>query len=92
LKSLAGKKVNSLKASLGAQIDGASGGEMKGFSDSLAKGKLDIVNQFGSDESLVQENIDLLSGIVAEKVGKSKVPTKEKKKGLEGILPGLIRK
>lgn len=92
LKSLAGKKVNALKASLGRQIDGASGKEMKGFSDTLVKGKLDILNQFGSDESLVQENIDFLSGTVATKTGKSKSPKKGKEKGLEGLLPGLIRK
>ena len=92
LKSFAGKKVKALKASLGTQINGASGKEMKGFSDSLSQGKLDILNQFGSDESLVQGKIDLLSDIVAEKTGKAKVPTKEKKKGLEGILPGLLRK
>ncbi len=92
LKSFAGKKVNALKASLGAQIDGASGEEMKGFSDALSQGKLDILNQFGSDESLVQGKIDLLSGIVASKTGKSETPAEGKAKGLEGLLPGLIRK
>jgi len=86
LKRFAGKKVNELKASLGAQIDGAMGKEMKGFSDSLAKNRLDVLHQFGLDESLVQENIDSLSHIVGAKTGKSKPP----KKGLEGILPGLI--
>jgi len=90
LKSFAGKKVKVLKASLGVQIDGASGKEMKGFSDSLSQGKLDILNQFGSDESLVQGKIDLLSGVMASKTGKSKAPKKGKEKGLEGILPGLI--
>ena len=88
VRKFAGKKVNQLKASLGAQIDGALGPEVKGFSNALAAGKLDIVNQFGSDESLVQESIDSLSGILAKKTGKSKAPTK----GLEGILPGLIKK
>jgi hypothetical protein len=88
LKRVAGRKVNQLKASLGAEIDGASGKDMKGFSDTLAQGKLDILNQFGSDQSLVKENIDSLSGLVAAKTGKSKAP----KKGIEGILPGLIRK
>ena len=88
LKRFAGKKVDELRASLGAQIDGASGKDMKGFSDALAQGKLDILNQFGSDESLVQEKIDSLTDIVATKTGKSKEP----KKGLEGILPGLIKK
>ncbi len=92
LKSFAGKKVNALKASLGAQIDGASGEEMKGFSNDLSKGKLGILNQFGSDESLVQGKIDFLSGIVATKTGKSKSPKKGKEKGLEGLVPGLIRK
>jgi len=92
LKSFAGKKVNALKASLGRQIDDASGKEMKGFSDTLSQGKLDILNQFGSDESLVQENIDLLSGTVASKTDKSKSPKKEKEKGLEGLVPGLIRR
>jgi len=88
LQRFAGQKVNQLKASLGTQIDGASGKDMKGFSDSLSQGKLDILNQFGSDESLVQENIDSLSNLIAAKTGKSKAPTK----GIEGILPGLIRK
>jgi uncharacterized protein (TIGR03545 family) len=92
LKSFAGKKVNALRASLGTQIDGASGKEMKGFSDALSQGKLDILNQFGSNESLVQENIDFLSGIVASKTGKAKAPAEGKEKGLKGILPGLIRK
>jgi hypothetical protein len=36
---------------------------------------------------LVQEKIDSLTGIVGAKTGKSKTP----KKGLEGILPGLIK-
>jgi hypothetical protein len=53
---------------------------------------LGILNQFGSDESLVQGKIDILSGIVASKTGKSKAPAKGKEKGLGGILPGLIRK
>jgi uncharacterized protein (TIGR03545 family) len=88
LKGFASKKVNALRASLGVQIDGVTGEEMKGFSDALSKGKLDILNQFGSNESLVQENIDSLSGIISNKTGKSKAPPK----GLEGILPGLIRK
>lgn len=88
LRRFAGKKVNQLKASLGAEIDGASGKDMKGFSDTLAQGKLEILNQLGSDESLVQENIDSLSGLVATKTGESKGT----KRGLEGILPGLIRK
>ena len=88
LKGFASKKVNALRASLGVQIDGVTGEEMKGFSDALSKGKLDILNQFGSNESLVQENIDSLSGIISKKTGKSKAPPK----GLEGILPGLIRK
>jgi uncharacterized protein (TIGR03545 family) len=92
LKSFAGKKVNVLKASLGRQIDGASGKEMKGFSDSLSQGKLDKLNQFGSDESLVQGKIDLLSGVVASKTGKPKTPTKDKEKGLKGLLPGLINR
>ncbi|MFQ6079931.1 MAG: hypothetical protein ACE5NJ_12485, partial [Thermodesulfobacteriota bacterium] len=90
LKSFAGKKVNALKTSLGARIDGASGEEMKGFSDGLSKGRLDILNQFGSDESLVQGKIDLLRGMVASKTGKPRAPTKGKEKGLEGLLPGLI--
>lgn len=81
LKNFAGKKVNELRASLGAQIDGASGKEMKGFSDFLAQGKVDISKQFGSDESLVQGKIDLLSGVVASKTGKPKTPTKGKEKG-----------
>jgi uncharacterized protein (TIGR03545 family) len=88
LKRFAGKKVNQLKASLGAEIDGASGMDMKAFSDTLAQGKLDVLNQFGSDEALVEENIDSLSNLIAAKTGKSKAP----KKGIEGILPGLIRK
>jgi uncharacterized protein (TIGR03545 family) len=88
LKGFASKKVNAFRASLGVQIDGVTGEEMKGFSDALSKGKLDILNQFGSNESLVQENIDSLSGIISNKTGKSKAPPK----GLEGILPGLIRK
>ena len=92
LKNFAGKKVNELKASLGAQIDGAPGKEMKGFSDFLAQGKVDISKQFGSDESLVQGKIDLLSGVVASKTGKPKTPTKGKEKGLEEVLPGLLRK
>ncbi len=92
LKRFVGKKVNALKASLGAQIDGASGKEMKGFSNALSQGKLDILNQFGSDESLVQGKIDLLRGVGASKTGKPKAPTKGKEKGLEGILPGLIPK
>jgi uncharacterized protein (TIGR03545 family) len=83
LERFAGKKVNELKASLRTEIDGASEKEMKGFSDTLAKANLDIVHQFGSDESLVQENIDFLSRIVARKKGREK--------GLEGILPGLMR-
>jgi hypothetical protein len=87
-KRFAGKKVNQLKASLGAEIDGASGMDMKAFSDTLAQGKLDVLNQFGSDEALVEENIDSLSGLVATKTGKSKGT----KKSLEEILPGLIRK
>jgi FKBP-type peptidyl-prolyl cis-trans isomerase (trigger factor) len=92
LKRFAGKKVDELKASLGAQIDGATGKEMKRFSDTLAKGKLDILNQFGSHESLVQENIDFLSRPVTTKRGKSEAPKRGKEKGLEGLLPGLIRK
>ena len=92
LKRFAGKKVNALKASLGAQIDGASGKDMKGFSDTLVKGKLNILNRFGSNESLVQENIDFLSRTVTTKRGKSKAPKRGKEKGLEGLLPGLIRK
>jgi uncharacterized protein (TIGR03545 family) len=88
LERFAGKKMNELKASLRTEIDGASGKDMKGFSDALAQGKLDILNQFGSDDSLVQEKIDLLSRVVAAKTGKSKAP----KKGLEEIVPGLIRK
>jgi uncharacterized protein (TIGR03545 family) len=88
LRRFAGRKVNQLKASLGAEIDGASGKDMKGFSDTLAQGKLDILNQFGSDEALVEKNIDSLSGLVATKTGESKGT----KRGLEGILPGLIRK
>ena len=88
LKRFAGKKVDELRTSLGAQIDVASGKDMKGFSDALAQGKLDILNQFGSDESLVQEKIDLLSRVVGAKTGKSKAP----QKGIEGILPGLIKK
>ena len=87
LRRFAGKKIDELKASLGVQIDGASGKDIKGFSDTLARDRLDILNQFGSDESLVQEKIDSLTGIVATKTGKSKEP----KKGLEGILPGLIK-
>ena len=87
LKGFAGKKIDELKASLGMQIDGASGKDIKGFSDAIARNRLDILNQFGSDESLVQERIDSLTGIVATKTGKSKEP----KKGLEGILPGLIK-
>jgi len=92
LKNFAGKKVNALRASLGTQIDGASGKEMKGFSNALSQGKLGILNQFGSNESLVQGKIDFLSGIVASKTGKAKAPAKGKEKGLGGILPGLIRK
>jgi len=92
LKNFAGKKVNALRASLGTQIEGASRKEMKGFSSALSQGKLDISNQFGSNESLVQGKIDFLSGIVASKTGKAKAPAKGKEKGLEGILPGLIRK
>jgi hypothetical protein len=65
---------------------------MAGFSDSLSQSKLDILNQFGSDESLVQGKIDLLSGVVASKTGKTTAPTKGKEKGLEGVLPGLLRK
>ncbi len=84
LERFAGKKVNELTASLRTEIDGASGKEMKGFSDTLAKANLDILHKFGSDESLVQENIDFLSRIVASKKGREK--------GLEGILPGLMRK
>jgi hypothetical protein len=57
---------------------------MKGFSNALSQGKLDILNQFGSNESLVQENIDFLSRTVTTEKGKEK--------GLEGLLPGLIRK
>jgi uncharacterized protein (TIGR03545 family) len=87
LRRFAGKKIDELKASLGVQIDGASGKDIKGFSDTLARDRLDILNQFGSDESLVQEKIDPLTGIAATKTGKSKEP----KKGLEGILPGLIK-
>ncbi len=69
------------------QIDRASGTDIKGFSDALARGKLDILNQLGSDESLVQEKIDSLTGIVATKTRKRRPA----KKGLEGILPGLIK-
>lgn len=87
LKGFAGKKIDELKASLGMQIAGASGTDVKGLSDTIARNRLDILNQFGSDESLVQEKIDALTGIVATKTGKSKEP----KKGLEGILPGLIK-
>ncbi len=87
LRRFAGKKIDELKASLGVQIDGASEKDIKGFSDTLVRDRLDILNQFGSDESLVQEKIDSLTGIVATKTGKSKEP----KKGLEGILPGLIK-
>ena len=76
--------MSALRASLGAEIDGASGKEMKGFSDALSQGKLDILNQFESNESLVQENIDFLSRTVTTKRGKEK--------GLEGLLPGLIGK
>ena len=79
--------INELKASLGKQIDGASGRDIKGFSNAFTRNKLDILNQFGSDESLVQEKIDSLTGIVGAKKGKRKAP----KKGLEGILPGLIK-
>ncbi len=92
LKRFAGKKVNALKASLGAQINGATGKDMKGFSDALSQGKLDILNQFGSNESLVQQNIDFLSHTATTKSGKSKAPKRGKEKGLEGLLPGLIRK
>ncbi len=94
LKRFAGKKVNALKASLGAQINGATGTgkDMKGFSDALSQGKLDILNQFGSNESLVQQNIDFLSHTATTKRGKSKAPKRGKEKGLEGLLPGLIRK
>ena len=84
LERFAGKKVNELTASLRTEIDGASGKEMKGFSDALTKANLNILHKFGSDESLVQENIDFLSRIVARKKGREK--------GLEGILPGLMRK
>ncbi len=84
LKNFVGKKVDALRASLWTQIDGASGKEMKGFSNALSQGKLHILNQFGSNESLVQENIDFLSRTVTSKEGKGK--------GLEGLLPGLIRK
>ncbi len=87
LKRFAGKKIDELKASLGMQIDRASGTDIKGFSDALARGKLDILNQLGSDESLVQEKIDSLTGIVATKTRKRRPA----KKGLEGILPGLIK-
>ncbi|UCD71120.1 MAG: TIGR03545 family protein [Syntrophobacterales bacterium] len=88
LNRFAGKKLKELKASLRVQIDGATGGEMKDFSNTLAKGKLDIVHQFRSDESLVQENIDFLSRIISTKLGKSKSP----QKGLEGTLQDLIGK
>jgi hypothetical protein len=84
LERFVGKKVNELTASLRTEIDGASGKEMNGFSDALAKANLNILHKFGSDESLVQENIDFLSRIVASKKGREK--------GLEGILPGLMRK
>jgi len=84
LERFAGKKVNELTASLRTEIDDASGKEMKGFSDALTKANLNILHKFGSDESLVQENIDFLSRIVASKKGREK--------GLEGILPDFMRK
>jgi uncharacterized protein (TIGR03545 family) len=90
LTRFAGEKVNELKASLGAQISGASGTDMKAFSDILSKDKQEILNHFGSDESLVQGKMDLLNGLVASKTGKAEVPSKEK--GLKGLLPGLMGK
>ena len=84
LNRFAGKKLKELKTSLGAQIDGASGEEIKRYSDTLAKAKLDLSKQFGLNESLVRKNIDFLSRIVARKKGKEK--------GFEGVLPGLILK
>jgi hypothetical protein len=90
LKHFAGEKVNEVKASLGSQISGASGTDMKAFSDIFSEDTQEILNQFGSDESLVQGKMDLLNGLVASKTGKTEVPSKEK--GLKGLLPGLIGK
>jgi hypothetical protein len=51
---------------------------MKAFSDILSKDKQEVLNQFGSNESLVQGKMDLLTGLVASNTGKTEVPSKER--------------